>query len=314
MKPFLNPRGLFVLTLLSVFLIELIIMLVFSHLPKLPDVLEAVLDAIILSVVFVPFLYLLFLIPYKNYIRLSSEAEIERRKSEELNRMKGEIISIAAHELRTPLAVITGYAELLQMKGLGDDESRRNFIETILRKAEVMDRLINDLLDLSRIDRGDPLIVHPQEEDVIAITSAVVTDYRVKHPQRSFNLEIPDHPVVMSIDRVRMEQVFDNLLSNAVRFSPSETPVHIIGKRQNESFQFEVCDKGIGMTQEQLSRIFEKFYRVDTSDSSSAGLGLGLAIVRQIIVAHGGDIRLASTPGAGTKVSVTLPISRAVIL
>jgi signal transduction histidine kinase len=305
----LNPRGLFVLTLLTVFLIELCIMLVFHHLPKLPGVVEAVLDAILLSVIFVPFLYLFFLKPYQNYIRLSSEAESERRKSEELNRVKSEIISIAAHELRTPLTAISGYAELLQMNALGDEESRRNCTEIIIRKAEGMERLISDLLDLSRIDQGQPLQIHTRADDIVAVVAAVVAECRDRHPKRTFNLDLPTEPVVLRFDKVRMEQVLDNLLSNAIRFSPTGAPVSIISRRQSGMFHLEVSDQGVGMTPEQLSRVFEKFYRVDTSDTSPAGLGLGMALVRQIIVEHGGEIRLESSQGAGTRVCVALPIT-----
>lgn len=312
LKPFLNPRSLFVLTLLAVFLIELCIMLIFNYLPKLPGVVEAVLDAIILAVIFVPFLYLFFLKPYQSYIRLSSESESERRKIEELNRVKSEIISIAAHELRTPLAAINCYAELLQMNALGDEESRRSCTEIIIRKVDGMERLISDLLDLSRIEQGRPLEIHLQADDISTLTAAVVSDYRARHPQRPFILELPAEPVVIRFDRVRMEQVLDNLLSNAVRFSPAESPVHVIGRRLNGDFQLDVSDRGVGMTPEQLDRVFEKFYRVDTSDSSSAGLGLGMALVQQIVVEHGGKIRIESTPGIGTRVSVTLPLSRGV--
>jgi signal transduction histidine kinase len=292
---------------MTVFLIEVAVMLLLNILPELPWAVETVLDAFLLSLIFVPFLYLFFLKPYQAYAQLHSQAEAEREKTREVDRIKSEILSVASHELRTPLAVITGYCELLQTDGQFNDESKKEFATHIIRKAEMMERLIDDLLDLSKIEQGRPLHMNLERNDVVAMVTMIVADYRINHPGRLFDLKLPAEPVVFRFDKVRMEQVFDNLLSNAIKFSPQNSPIEIVGELQGQSFKWRICDRGIGMTAEQLNHVFDRFYRVDVSDTSAAGLGLGLAIVKQIITSHGGDIRLESKPDEGTIVTFTLP-------
>lgn len=303
----LKPRSLFLLTLLTVFLIEVVVMLLLNSIPKLPWAVETVLDAFLLSLIFVPFLYQFFLKPYQTYVQLHSQAEAEREKSRELNRLKSEIISVASHELRTPLAVITGYSELLQIDDQFTEKNMKEFAAHIIRKAEMMERLIDDLLDLSNIEQGRALNINPERNDLGALATMIVEDYRIKHPKRLFALIFPAEPVEMLFDKVRIEQVFDNLLSNAVKFSPDSAPIEVVGEFQEHLFECRIIDRGIGMSPEQLQHVFDKFYRVDASNTSAGGLGLGMSIVKQIITSHGGDIRLDSKPGEGTTVTFTLP-------
>jgi signal transduction histidine kinase len=307
MGSLLKPRSLFLLMLLAVFLIEVVVMLLLNSLPELPWAVEMVLDAFLLSLIFVPFLYQFFLKPYQTYVQLHSQAEAEREKSRELNRLKSEIISVASHELRTPLAVITGYSELLQTDGQFTEKNKKEFAAHIIRKAEMMERLIDDLLDLSNIEQGRALNINPERNDLGALATMIVEDYRIKHPKRLFALKLPAEPVEMLFDKVRIEQVFDNLLSNAVKFSPDSAPIEVVGEFHDHLFECRIIDRGIGLSPEQLRHVFDKIYRVDASNTSAGGLGLGMSIVKQIITSHGGDIRLDSKPGEGTTVTFTLP-------
>ena len=307
MGSLLKPRSLFLLMLLAVFLIEVVVMLLLNSLPELPWAVEMVLDAFLLSLIFVPFLYQFFLKPYQTYVQLHSQAEAEREKSREVNQLKSEIISVASHELRTPLAVITGYSELLQTDDQFTEKNKKEFAAHIIRKAEMMERLIDDLLDLSNIEQGRALNINPERNDLGALATMIVEDYRIKHPKRLFALKLPAEPLEMLFDKVRIEQVFDNLLSNAVKFSPDSAPIEVVGEFHEHLFECRIIDRGIGLSPEQLRHVFDKFYRVDASNTSAGGLGLGMSIVKQIITSHGGDIRLDSKPGEGTTVTFTLP-------
>ncbi len=239
----------------------------------------------------------------------------ERQRAEEVLRrsdeMKSEFISIAAHELRTPLTSILGYAEiLLNQAHFGEftAEQQRSFLQEIYDKGLVLAETVNELLDLSRIESGQsiPLQLAPCSLD--EILSSLVASYRRNFPRHRFELQLEQHcPAGILVDRRKMEQVMENLMSNAVRYSPADSLVRIVGRQEKGGYRVTVIDQGIGMKPEQVARIFEKFYRADFSDTSTGGLGLGMSIVKGIIEAHGGWIHVESAPGQGTSVSFFLP-------
>jgi len=224
-----------------------------------------------------------------------------------MDRLRGEFISIAGHELRTPLAVIRGYAELLLMEKMFDENRRAEFASIINGKTVAMERLIDDLMDVNRLQSGHPLSIARSRNDMVATVRATVDDYRREHPERTFPLHLPVAPALFEFDQVRIAQVLDNLLSNAIKFSAAETSVEIEGLLQNGAFRVRVRDRGIGMTREQQAQVFDKFYRADTTDTSASGLGLGMAIVKEIIDGHGGQIGVESAVGEGTTVTFSLP-------
>lgn len=307
----LKPQALFLATLLTVFLSEIVVMLILDLLPVLPPAGEAFLDACLLSLLVVPCLYFLFLRPFQGNVAGRQRAESEHQKIQAVDRMKSEFISIAAHELRTPLATIMGYSELLLDEDRFDQGQRRDFATIINQKADTMDRLVDDLLDMSRIELGKPLRIEKTRHDIVAVTAGLVDEYRRKHPDRGFAVTLPPAPLAFDFDRVRIEQVLDNLLSNAVKFSPPPSPIDVAGTLRGETFQLAIRDRGIGMTPEQREHVFDKFYRADNSDTSPAGLGLGMAIAREIVALHGGEIRYESRPRHGTTVYVSLPVTPA---
>jgi PAS domain S-box-containing protein len=244
---------------------------------------------------------------------ISQRKVIEQALHEHL-RMKSEFISTAAHELRTPLAAIMGYTELLldevAMQGF-DSQQKRDFLVTIEERAEDLTRIVDELLDLSRIKAGQRIPLDIRPCNLAAVLDGVVNDFRIRFPARTFVLRIPPHCQRNCwADPVRMRQVIANLLDNAVKYSPPTGEIVAGCAGQLDACRIYISDQGIGMSPEQKARIFEQFYRADTSDTAVGGLGLGLSLARQIIEGHGGRIEVESAVGKGSTLTVVLPKQR----
>jgi len=242
---------------------------------------------------------------------ITSEKAAERSLIE-MDRIKNEFISTAAHELRTPLCSIMGFAELMKAPEASKnftDEEKSEFLALIHERGLALSRIIDDLLDISRIESGQPITLVRQPTDLRDILTAIVERYRLHVSEHVFRLALPeDCPTSnLEIDRQRIEQVVENLLSNAVKFSPKASEIRIEGVATNEGWEVRIIDEGIGMNPEQVSHIFDKFYRVDSSDTAVGGLGLGMSIAKQIVDAHGGKIWIESSPGQGTRACFSLP-------
>jgi len=227
-----------------------------------------------------------------------------------LDRAKDDFISIAAHELRTPLTSIIGFSELLR----DDDklnltaQQKKDFQAEILNKGKFLARIINDLLDISRIQNGNPLPIQRTENDLTKLTEKIIRQYEILHPDRHFKLETrAANPVGLRFDHGRVTQVLENLLNNAVKYSEAGTNILTTIDVQDNRIEVSISDEGIGMTEEETAHIFDRFYRADQSDSSICGLGIGMSITKEIIESHGGQIRVDSTSGEGTSISFTLP-------
>lgn len=228
----------------------------------------------------------------------------------EMDRMKSDFISTAAHELRTPITVILGFCELLASGRDFSEEERQDFLQTIISRAEWLSRLVNELLDLSRLERGGRIALQTTECAVDELLRPLVEQYRALYPRHEFSFFLPTPAPRLYGDGGKISQVLDNLLSNAVKYSPEGGPVKIRGEIDGENCCLTVSDQGIGMSPQQSARIFETFYRADFSNTAVGGLGLGMAIVRGIVEAHGGQIRVESAPDKGTTVVVCLPLTR----
>lgn len=230
-------------------------------------------------------------------------------RQRELDHIKSEFISSAAHELRTPMSIILGYAELLtepQMRDHFSAEEQNEFLLEICRKSESLAQIVDDLFDISRIEAGQPIPFTFTRCDLNAIVSEVVGRYRAKCRQHRFELEFSDRTEVIA-DANKLSQVVENLVSNAVKYSPGGGRITVRISCDAEGCKFLVRDQGIGMSEEQLERVFDKFYRADSSNTAISGLGIGMSIVRMIVEGHGGAIDIESTRGAGTCVTVRLP-------
>ena len=305
-----NPQLLFVKTLGAVFLAELFVMFFLSLLPDLSFGLEALLDAFVLSVLVVPFLYFFLLQPIKKAIIDRERTEAERSELKKMDTVKSEFISIAAHELRTPVSTIMGYTELLSDQKIFDsfnEEQKRDFLSTIYESGERLDRIVDDILDVSRIESGQCIPLYKKPLSIKSLLEKVLNRLRLKS-NHDLILEVsPEVPDKLEFDEHRIDQVIENLLSNAIKYSPEQSPITIVVEADNHRCSVTVTDQGIGMSTEQKDHIFDKFYRADTSDTAVHGLGLGMSIVKQIVDDHGGTILIDSKLSRGTSVCFTLP-------
>jgi PAS domain S-box-containing protein len=229
----------------------------------------------------------------------------------EVERMKSEFLSTAAHELRTPMASIYGFTELLMMRDF-DAQKQKEFYATIFRQSELMITIINELLDLARIEARRGKDFQLQQLDPCRLCAEAVDGFNPPN-QRERPLTKPS-PCQCAIrgDRNKLIQALGNVLSNAYKYSPEGGPVTIDflcgGKEGDHAqmFGIQVRDAGIGMTAEQLERVCERFYRADTS-GNIPGTGLGMSIVKEILQLHGGDVLIESQVGQGTQVSLWIP-------
>ncbi len=229
----------------------------------------------------------------------------------EVDRMKSEFLSTAAHELRTPMTSIYGYAELLLMQDF-DEDMRKELLTTIFRQSELMVSIINELLDLARIEarRGKDFILErlPLQE----IVAEAVAGYKLPQGRNPPVVSETGSPLMVSVDRKKMQQAVLNILANAYKYSPNGGEVRITFRQRadngNRRLGIEVGDCGIGMSSEELQRVCERFYRADTS-GQIPGTGLGMSIVKEIIELHGGEVSIESELGVGAKVTLWLPFT-----
>ncbi len=236
-------------------------------------------------------------------------AQSALKKSDQL---KSEFISTAAHELNTPLAAIMGYVDLLRHgQGAGSFPAERNreFLDIIGGKVDTLARIVNDLLDISKIESGYHLTVEKRPVSIRKLLASLIDSFERLSPEHLFGLKVDEKvSELFDVDEGRIVQMLDNLLGNAVKYSPLGGTISVEVDQKPTRLQIVVADQGIGMTAENLERIFEKFYRANISDTSVRGLGLGMSIVREIIEAHGGEIRVESVLGEGTRVEMSLPV------
>jgi two-component system OmpR family sensor kinase len=224
-----------------------------------------------------------------------------RHRSEQQVR---QFVADASHELRTPLATILGYAELVRRRP-GDQLAEEQGWRKVQEEGARMQSLVEDLLLLTRLDSGRPLAA--DDVDVSKLVVEAVSDARVVAPDHKWLLELPDEPVVVTGDDLRLHQVVTNLLTNARRHTPVGTTVRVGLLRQGLEARLTVADDGPGIPESVLPHVFDRFTRADTSRTrDSGGAGLGLALVKAVVSAHGGTVAVDSEPGR-TVFTVTLP-------
>jgi signal transduction histidine kinase/CHASE3 domain sensor protein len=228
----------------------------------------------------------------------------------EADRLRSELVSTVSHELRTPLASILGYAELM-VTHEPDAEAFHKYAQTVHRQAQRLTDLINDFLDLQRIEaRRLPLTLESFE--LGEVLAEQVEAFSGQSDLHRLELRLLDGPAFVHADRARTAQVAANLLSNAVKYSPEGGLVQIVLTRGEGSVRVEVTDQGLGIPDEQQPEVFTKFFRVDSSDTRTIrGTGLGLAFSRELVHAQRGTIGFHSTLGAGSTFWFELPASSA---
>jgi two-component system, OmpR family, phosphate regulon sensor histidine kinase PhoR len=249
-------------------------------------------------------------IPWTDGRLVRMEVAVDITELKEMERMKDDMISAVSHEMRTPLTAMMGYTSFL-LENVVDQTQLREFLSTIYKETERLNELINNFLDLQRMKAQQvifcfkALAVQPLMAESVALFAGVSKIHRL-------TVDVPsDLPLVFS-DDVQMHHVLNNLLSNAIKYSPKGGEI-ILGARQedDDTVTLWVRDEGIGIAPEILDKVFDKFYQVDSGDRrSSRGTGLGLALVRGIVNAHGGRIWVESAVGKGSTFYVSLPVAK----
>ncbi|MFY7854956.1 MAG: sensor histidine kinase [Rubrivivax sp.] len=223
----------------------------------------------------------------------------------EVDRMKSEFLSVAAHELRTPMVSVFGFTELLLAREY-PEARRREILSTIHRQSSLLISMINDLLDLARIEARRGLDLQRRETPVAELVRDTVERLRGLDAERGLRVKVSAAEGRLWVDPGKASQALVNVLSNALKYSAPDTPVTIESIATDDRIGLRVIDRGIGMTAEQVERIFERFYRADPS-GQIPGTGLGMCLVKEIVDHHGGEVEVHSRLGEGTQVTLWWP-------
>lgn len=234
-------------------------------------------------------------------------SDISERR--ELERMKDDIFATVSHEMRTPLTAMLGFTEFLLENDV-DEAQSREFLGTIYKETERLHELINNFLDLQRLKTRqgvyhfEILAVAPLLYESALLFASASKTHRIA-------VNVPSDLPPVKGDEVRLHQVFNNLLCNAIKFSPKGGTISLGAQQNKDAVVVWVQDEGIGIPPEMLEKIFDRFYRVDSTDSRrTGGTGLGLALVKEIVTAHGGGVWVESEVGKGSTFHVSLPVGQ----
>jgi signal transduction histidine kinase len=225
-----------------------------------------------------------------------------------VNELKNEFVAVVAHDLRSPMSVISGFARTIDNQwDFMPEEQKREILRIIAGNTESLATLVEDVLQVARIESGE-LTYHMRPFDMGALAGRVVRDMS-SIDERPFKLDIEDGVPPALGDEDRQWQVLTNLVTNAMKFSPNSDPVEVRVCRRGPRLEVSVVDHGIGIRPEDQGRVFDKFARIEPNDPSTRvkGSGLGLFITRTIVEAHGGELRVRSKPGAGSTFTYTVP-------
>jgi signal transduction histidine kinase len=226
-------------------------------------------------------------------------------------RLKSDFVANVSHDLKTPLSLIRMFGETLELGRVPDEATRREYYSIITRESERLTRLIDNVLDFSRIEGGGQrydIGAHPVEPLIHEVLDA----FRYPLAQRAFKLDVtvaPDLPEVL-MDPEAIKQALANLVDNALKYSTERRRLGVSARQEGTWVVIEVADEGIGIPAAELERIFEKFYRIGRSETQrTRGSGVGLALVKHIVEAHGGRAGVESRPEQGSRFSLSLPIA-----
>jgi two-component system phosphate regulon sensor histidine kinase PhoR len=224
------------------------------------------------------------------------------------DQIRRDFVANVSHELRTPLTAIRGYVEALSEEEI-DATERQQFLEIITRHTQRMERLVKDLLRLARLDAGQETL-EMNDCDTRSLLHAVAGDLAslIESRGQTIQIDVAPQARVVRADPAKLHDVLRNLIVNAATYSPEGTTIHIEAAREGEQLVLSVADEGPGIPDEAVSRVFERFYRVDKSRvRDPGGTGLGLAIVKHLIELHGGHVTVENRPEGGARFIVSLP-------
>ncbi|NDJ87509.1 MAG: GAF domain-containing protein, partial [Chloroflexi bacterium] len=227
----------------------------------------------------------------------------------ELDNLKNELVATVSHDLKNPLSAIRGYVELIDMVENLSDRAQ-GYIMRARRSIADMSQLIEDLLDVARIDSG--LTLDLKAIDVLPLFNEIIESYRLKIEEKQMQVELQTPQILPKVyaDSARLSRVLSNLLSNAIKYTPEEGQIYVIADANGEQLSIAVRDNGIGIPAESIPTLFDKFTRIrDEKAEGIEGTGLGLFIVKKLVEAHQGEISVESTYGEGSVFTLTLPLA-----
>ncbi|MFZ2145962.1 MAG: ATP-binding protein [Sedimentisphaerales bacterium] len=240
---------------------------------------------------------------------MANELQQKIENLKRMDRIRTDFVANVSHELKTPLTLIKGYIETLEDRAIDDKEKARKFITIIKEHTGRLENIINDLLSLSELELSRSSI-EKTEFDLKSLIDEVVMGFghALDAKQQTFGINLQGDDFRVKADRNNIEQVFVNLIDNAIKYTEDAGRINISLLEQQDAITITVEDNGIGIAKEHLDRVFERFYRVDKARSRElGGTGLGLGIAKHIVLAHDGKIHIESQINEGTKVFVTLP-------
>jgi signal transduction histidine kinase len=227
----------------------------------------------------------------------------------EVERMKDEMVSTVSHELRTPLSSLRGFVELLLTRDYPREEQRR-FLSIVDQEIGRLTKLINEFLDVQRLEAGGPQF-HFEKCELQSLLRDSLEVIRARGGPHVFTLSVPEPTITVNADADAIRQVMMNLLSNAVKFSPNGGSIAVRAEVSGGHALVGVRDAGIGMSSDTVGKLFAKFFRADNSATRSIeGTGLGLALVKQIVTQHGGEVGVTSELGHGSEFTFTLELAK----
>jgi len=233
------------------------------------------------------------------------------RRETEMAQLKADFVANVSHDLKTPLSVIRMFGETLEMGRVADEGARREYYRVITREAERLSRLIDNVLDFSRIERGRRRY-DPVPTAVEALVRETLEAFEYPLAQQGFKAEVTvaaDLPPVR-LDADAVGQALANLVDNAIKYSGERRSLRVDARVENRQLAITVADEGLGIPREEQARIFEKFYRVGRSETQGRrGSGVGLALVRHVAAAHGGRVTVESRPGEGSRFTMWFPLT-----
>ena len=234
------------------------------------------------------------------------------RRDVAMSNLRSQFVSSVSHELKTPLTAIRMFAEMLRMRPGSDPGLRQEYLDTIVNESERLSRLVDNVLDFSKIEQGRRLYRF-QPTSLAGVIDSVVRAVRYPLQQAGFELRVTNDDVLPEVnaDADALQQAVLNLLTNAMKYSTTQKQIDLAVERRGGTIVIAVRDYGIGIPAEHRRRIFERFYRVPTPENQRVpGAGLGLTLVAHIAKAHGGEVVVESEPGAGSRFSLHLPLGQ----